>query len=81
MALTRITGSVVKSGSIELSDLASTIQDSITAVGSKVGYYESNTAPTVASDGVQAGDLWKDTDTNVIYMASVESSVATWFEL
>lgn len=42
-----------------------------------IRYYEQSAAPTTAT----SGSLWKDTDTNIVYMASNESGVTTWFAI
>ena len=50
----------------QISDLANYVQ-----------YYEQSAAPTSAD----SGSIWKDTDTNIIYMAAVDNNVLSWFEI
>ena len=57
---------------------AVTITESqITDLGNYVTYYEQSAAPTAAD----AGSIWKDTDSNIIYMAAVDNNVLSWFEI
>ena len=55
--------------------------DISTEIGSKVSYYEQANPPTYAGDNARAGDLWKDTDTSILYYASVDTEVVTWIQL
>lgn len=42
-----------------------------------VRYYESANPPATA----ESGSIWKDTDTGVLFMASTDSGVTSWFEI
>lgn len=55
--------------------------DISTEIDSKVSYYEQTNPPTYSGDNARAGDLWKDTDTSILYYASVDTEVVTWIQL
>lgn len=76
------TGEVVTSGGLNVNGTATAT--SFVGDGSQleglIRYYEQSAAPVLA-DGVSAGDIWKDTDTGVLYMAAVDTGVLSWFEV
>ena len=71
-----ITG--VTQADVTTHESALTITESqISDLANYVQYYEQSAAPTSAD----SGSIWKDTDTNIIYMAAVDSNVLSWFEI
>lgn len=46
-----------------------------------VEVFETTVAPTINSDDVKTGDIWKNTGTGKVFMANVESSVLVWLEV
>lgn len=63
----------VTTGTLSVDTLKATTVDS----PGVVKYYESATAPTLAD----SGSFWKDTDTDILYIASTANNITTWFEV
>lgn len=44
-------------------------------------YYDSSTAPSIATNNIKSGDVWRNSTTSKLYMANVETGILVWIEV